>query len=39
MPAYPRLTDEELHAIFAYLSSIKPVRNAVPEAILSAAGR
>ncbi len=31
MPAYPRLTDEELHAMFTYLQSIKPVRNAVPK--------
>jgi len=31
MPAYARLTDEELHAIFTYLKSIDPVVNAVPE--------
>jgi len=30
MPTYDRLTDEELHAIFAYLRSIPPVVNAVP---------
>ncbi len=31
MPTYSRLTDEELHAIFSYLRSIKPVMNDVPE--------
>jgi len=30
MPTYSRLTDEELHAVYLYLRSIKPVRNAVP---------
>lgn len=30
MPTYTRLTDEELHAMFAYLKSIRPVRNEVP---------
>ncbi len=29
MPTYARLTDEELHAVFAYLKSIKAVRNNV----------
>jgi mono/diheme cytochrome c family protein len=33
MPTYARLTDEELHAIFTYLRSIKPVRNTVPTAL------
>jgi len=31
MPAYSRLTDDELHAIYSYLKSIKPVNNAVPQ--------
>jgi cytochrome c1 len=35
MPTYDRLTDEELHAIFAYLRSLKPVENVVPEAKLA----
>jgi len=30
MPTYDQMTDEELHAIFAYLRSIDPVRNEVP---------
>lgn len=30
MPIYDRLTDGELHAIFTYLQSIKPVENRVP---------
>ena len=30
MPVYSRLTDKELHAIYVYLKSIKPVKNAVP---------
>ncbi|HSI91631.1 MAG TPA: c-type cytochrome [Adhaeribacter sp.] len=29
-PAYSNLTDEELRAMFAYLKSIKPIKNAVP---------
>jgi mono/diheme cytochrome c family protein len=35
MPTYDRLTDEELRAMFAYLRSIKPVGNEVPEAKLA----
>lgn len=31
MPTYSRLNDGELHAIYAYLKSIKPVQNSVPE--------
>lgn len=31
MPRYPRLTDDELHAMFMYLHSIEPIHNAVPE--------
>jgi len=31
MPTYSRLTDEELRAMFAYLQSIPPVENEVPE--------
>jgi mono/diheme cytochrome c family protein len=30
MPTYGRLTDGELHAIFAYLRSIAPISNEVP---------
>jgi len=33
MPAYPDLTDEELHAMFAYLRSIPAVRNPVSRAM------
>jgi len=33
MPTYSRLSDEELNAIFAYLRSIKPIRNTVPTAL------
>ena len=33
MPTYSRLTDVELHAIYTYLKSIKPIINAVPEAL------
>ena len=33
MPTYSRLTDEELHAIFIYLRSLKPIQNAVPKAL------
>ena len=33
MPTYSRLTDEELRAMFAYLQSIPPVENEVPEPI------
>lgn len=33
MPTYSRLTDEELHAMYVYLKSIKPVNNAVPKAL------
>ena len=29
-PAYGQLTDNELKAIFAYLKSMKPIKNAVP---------
>ena len=33
MPTYARLTDGELRAMFAYLKSIKPVVNVVPDAV------
>ncbi|UCH80943.1 MAG: hypothetical protein JSW20_14585 [Nitrospiraceae bacterium] len=33
MPTYSRLTDEELHAMYVYLRSIKPLKNAVPKAL------
>jgi hypothetical protein len=29
-PAYSHLTDEEMNAMFVYLKSIKPIKNAVP---------
>lgn len=32
-PNFAQFTDEEVHAIFAYLKSIKPVKNYVPAAI------
>jgi mono/diheme cytochrome c family protein len=31
--AYRKLTDEELKAIFAYLKSLPPIDNAVPDLI------
>jgi hypothetical protein len=31
---YSKLPDEDLKAIYAYLKSIKPVKNIVPQAIL-----
>jgi mono/diheme cytochrome c family protein len=30
MPTYSRLTDAELHSMYMYLRSIKPIKNAVP---------
>lgn len=33
MPTYVSMTDEELHAVFTYLKSIKPVGNSVPGAL------
>lgn len=33
MPTYSRLTDQELHAIYAYLRSIKPIKNTVPDSV------
>jgi mono/diheme cytochrome c family protein len=30
-PAYSHLTDEDLQAMFAYLTSLKPIRNHVPD--------
>ncbi|HVR41195.1 MAG TPA: diheme cytochrome c-553 [Thermoanaerobaculia bacterium] len=32
---YAKMTDEDLKSVFAYLHSIKPVRNQVPDAILA----
>jgi hypothetical protein len=29
-PAYSRLTDEELRAVFVYLKSLPPIKNEVP---------
>ena len=29
-PAYSQMTDQDLKAIFAYLRSLKPMKNAVP---------
>jgi hypothetical protein len=29
--AYGKMTDEDLKAIFAYLRSVKPIRNQVPD--------
>lgn len=37
-PAYAKLTDDELRSIFAYLKSLPPVRNAVPNPLPPAAG-
>jgi len=33
--AYRELTDEDLHAIFAYLRTVPPVANRVPEAVVA----
>ncbi len=33
---YARMSDQDLRAIFAYLKSLKPIRNRVPEAIPAA---
>jgi hypothetical protein len=30
---YAKLTDQDLQAMFAYLKSLKPVRNRVPDAL------
>lgn len=35
-PAYTQMKDEDLKAIFAYLKSIEPVKNIVPQPILPA---
>lgn len=35
-PAYAQMSDEDLKAIFAYLQSLKPVENIVPQAVLPA---
>ena len=32
---YARMTDEDLKSVYAYLQSIKPIRNEVPDAILA----
>lgn len=32
-PAYSQMTDDDLKAVFAYLQTIPPVRNRVPEAV------
>jgi len=37
-PAYAGATDEDLKAVFAYLQSIPPIRNAVPPPIEPAEG-
>jgi mono/diheme cytochrome c family protein len=33
---YARATDEDLKSIYAYLRSLKPIRNEVPEAVIAA---
>jgi len=33
---YARMTDEDLKSVYAYLRTIKPVQNDVPEAIVAA---
>jgi mono/diheme cytochrome c family protein len=38
-PNYAKMTDEDLRAVYAYLMSIPPIRNAVPAAILAPAPR
>ncbi len=32
-PVYGKMTDDDLRSIFAYLQSLKPVRNKVPQPI------
>jgi mono/diheme cytochrome c family protein len=34
-PAYRNLSDEDLKAIFAYLKSLPPIKNKVPDAVLA----
>lgn len=34
-PSYARMTDEDLKAVFAYLRSIPPIHNRVPEAVVA----
>jgi hypothetical protein len=38
-PNYAKMTDGDLEAMYAYLMSIPPIRNAVPAAIPAPAGR
>lgn len=38
-PVYAQMTDQDLGAIFAYLQTIPPVRNRVPEPLPPAGGR
>ena len=37
-PSYQHLTDEDLKAIFAYLKSVPPIKNQVPEWVPPAGG-
>lgn len=37
-PAYRNMTDEDLKSVFAYLRTIKPIRNQVPEPLPPPAG-
>ena len=34
-PVIRNLTDDDLKAIFAYLKTIKPIRNKVPEPVIA----
>ena len=38
-PSYKQMTDDDLKAVFAYLQSVKPISNRVPEAAIAPAPR
>jgi len=37
-PVYRNMTDEDLKSVFAYLRTVKPIRNQVPEPVLAGEG-
>jgi mono/diheme cytochrome c family protein len=38
-PSYKQMTDDDLKAVFAYLQSVKPISNRVPEPVIAQAPR
>jgi len=34
-PSYKQMTDDDLKAVFAYLQSVKPISNRVPEPVIA----